>query len=337
MNTKRAEKLSQAFVILRDYYQAKADGLLYSKFKLALANSYIDDICKYIDRKSGDIEKEFLFCCLGELDILKEEGNPVKISRFADAVHRVPYLFCGKEKWNKPFKEKYIIPFRNAYGNEWFEEVLSMHIPTEKGGQLNKRTVYNYNDINIMSLPGYFCFRMMIPLLTLPFLLGGMLYVGCSDYTETNHGEKMTITVESCEYENTDKYDYLYIKSKEHKEQFEVTRFFQYSDYSEKLIELCESGAVLVAYVEYKEPENSDNYYEIIQLEDTNGRIYRSYEHTNQMDRYLLAFLGIGALIIFIPFFVLFLLMLMVAKNPEKFASHPKFVKFCFPDYSLKR
>lgn len=335
MHTKKAHKLSQALVIIRDCYYAKANNLSYSKIKLASAIQYIEDICKYINKKSDDVERDFLFSCFGTFDELKEEGDFTKISRFADAIHRVPYLFCGEEKWDTAFKEKYIIPFCQMYGNEWFEDVLHMHVPKKSSLQKVSRTIYRYNEINIMSLPGYFCFRMLIPLLTLPFIFGFMAYIHFSDYTEADHGERYEITVTDCEYENTEKYDYLYISCKEFEENFEVTRFFQYSNLPEELISRCEAGETLVAYAEYKEPKNYDNYYEIIQLESLDGKVYRSYEHTNQIDKYKLTFLKIAALVIFVPFFALFLMMLIVATNRKRFISHPHFVKFCFPDYSL--
>ena len=111
MHIKKAHKLSQALIIIRDCYYAKANNLSYSKFKLASANQYIEDICKYIDKKSDDVERDFLFSCFGALDELKDEGDFTKTSRFAEAIHRVPYLFCGEEKWDASFKEQYITPF----------------------------------------------------------------------------------------------------------------------------------------------------------------------------------------------------------------------------------
>ena len=45
--------------------------------------------------------------------------------------------------------------------DEWFEDVLSMHIPKKRNLQKANRSIYRYNEINIMSLPGYFCFRML--------------------------------------------------------------------------------------------------------------------------------------------------------------------------------
>lgn len=163
MHIKKAQKLSKALIIIRDCYYAKANNLSYSKFKLASAIQYIDDMCKYIDTRSDDIEREFLFSCFGALDELKEEGDCTKTSRFAEAIHRVPYLFCGEEKWDASFKEQYITPFCQMYGDEWFEDVLSMRIPKKSSLQKANRSIYRYNEINIMSLPGYFCFRMLIP------------------------------------------------------------------------------------------------------------------------------------------------------------------------------
>ena len=42
-----------------------------------------------------------------------------------------------------------------------------------------------------------------------------------------------------------------------------------------------------------------------------------------------------NGIVIFVPFFILFLMMLIVALNRQRFVSHPRFVKFCFPNYSL--
>ncbi len=335
MHIKKAHKLSKALIIIRDCYYAKANNLSYSKFKLASAIQYIEDICKYIDKRSDDIEREFLFSCFGALDELKEEGDCTKTSRFAEAIHRVPYLFCGEEKWDASFKEQYITPFCRMYGDEWFEDVLSMRIPKKSSLQKVNRSIYRYNEINIMSLPGYFCFRMLIPFLTIPIILGFIAYIHFSDYTEADCGKRYEITVTDCKYENTEEYDYLYISCKEFEENFEITRFFKYSNSPKELIERCEAGETLVAYAEYKQPKNYDNYYEVIQLESLDGTIYRSYEHTNQIDRYILTFLLIAAVVIFVPFFILFLMMLIVALNRQQFVSHPRFVKFCFPDYSL--
>lgn len=329
MHAKKAQKLSQALIVLRDSYYAKANEQSYSKLKLASANRYIDDICQYIDKHSDDVERDFLFSCFGALDELKEEGDFTKISRFANAIHRVPYLFCDEEKWNKAFKEKYIIPFCQMYGDEWFEEILSMHIPEKR-----KKTIYRNDEDNIMSLPAYFCVRMLFPLLILPVILGLIAYIHFSDYTETNHGERYEITITACDYENAEGAD-LILSCKEFEECLKVKQFFRYSDAPEKLIERCEAGERLVAYVEYKQPRKADDYYEVIQLEGLDGKVYRSYEHTNQLDQSLLMFLTIAAVVIFIPFFILFIMMLIVAANPKRFAAHPRFVKFCFPDYSF--
>lgn len=335
MHTKKARKLSQALMIIRDSYDAKANDLPYSKLKLASAFQYIGDMCKYIDKRSDDVEREFLFSCLGTLYELKIEGDIVKISRFADAIHRVPYLFCGEETWDDRFKEQHILPFCQAYGNEWFEDILPMRIPKKSGGQKANRTIYRYNELNIMSLPVYFCFRMLLPLILLPLLLGCMLYVSLSAHTENKHGERYEITVTDYSYENTGTYDYLYISCKEFAENFEITRFFQYSDQPEELIARCEAGETLVAYVKYKVSNRYDPYYEVIQLEAMDGTVYRSYEQTNQTARYLIWFFAVVALMIFVPFFILFLMMLIVARNRQRFLAHPRFVKFCFPGYSL--
>lgn len=335
MHTKKARKLSRALMIIRDSYDAKANGLPYSKSKPAFAFQYIESQYKYIDKRSDDIEREFLFSCFDALEELKIEGDFAKIACFANAIHRVPYLFCGEETWDDGFKEQYILPFCRLYGNEWFEELLPMRLPKKTGGQKASRTVYRYNEPNLTSLPVYFCFRMLFPLIILPILFGGMLYVRISAYTETDHGERYEITATACTYENEGAYDYLSITCKEFDAPFEITRFFQYSDRTEELIARCEAGEPLVAYAKYKESNRYDPYYEVIQLEGPDGTVYRSYEHTNQTDRYLVWFLAIVAIVIFVPFFLLFLMMLIVACNRQRFLSHPHFVKFCFPNYSL--
>ena len=43
MHIKKAHKLSQALIIIRDCYYAKANNLSYSKFKLASANQTVAD------------------------------------------------------------------------------------------------------------------------------------------------------------------------------------------------------------------------------------------------------------------------------------------------------
>lgn len=336
MNAKYARKLSDAFGVVRDCYKSKSDGLPYSKLKLFSAVSYINDAARRIDRKSDDVERDFMFSCLGAFDEIMSDGDPVKISRFADAVHRIPFLFCKEEKWDDDFRNKYIYPFCREYGDEWFSEILSVRIPSKKDKAFKGKSVYRYNEMNIISLPAYFCFRMLIPLLVLPFIIGCMIYVECDDYTEKDRGTRYEITVTDCKYENTDRYDYLYINCREFEEQFEISRFFQYSDSPEELIGKCKKGKKLIAYAEYVKPAKYDNYYKVIQLEDTDGTVYRTYSQTNQMDKYLMMFLQIAFFVIFIPFFILFLLMLAVALAPKRFVSHPRFVKFCFPDYSLR-
>ncbi len=335
MHTKKAEKLSEAFSIIRDGYYAKVNDLPYSKFKLASAMKYTEDICQFIDKKCNDVERDFLFSCLGAFDELVEEGDFTKISRFAEAIHRVPLLFCGEEVWDKTFKEKYIFPFCQMYGYEWFEEILSMRIPKTSSFKKGNSTIYRYNEYNTMSLVGYFCFRMIVPIIIIFIITGFIVYVCCSAYTEDAKGERYEITVTDCEYENTDGYDYLYLSCKGFKENFEISRFFQYSNLPEELIARCETGETLVVYAEYKEPKNYDNYYEIIQLESMEGTVYRSFEHTNQLNRYKIIFLLVVGLIVFIPYFILFLMMLIVATNRKRFVASPRLVRFCFPDYSL--
>lgn len=340
MRSQVAQKISNAILVVRDSHYAKLNNQPFSKFKLESAQHYLEEICIYIDRKSSDTERDFMFLCLGALDELMEEGNNEKISRFAHAIHRVPFIFSGEEKWDKIFKKEYILPFCDIYGDEYFSEILETKVPpittSPKGATTGKRSIYRYNEINIMSLPAYFCFRLMIPIIILPFLIGAILYVHYSDYTETNRGERYEITADSFEYEHTDEYDYLYIIDNDFSEQFKISRFFEFSNFPERLIELCESKSPLVVYVKYKQIKNYDPYYEIIHLEDTNGNVFRSYEQTNQMDSYILIFLIVIFFIVFIPSLTLFAMMLIVARNPQKYVSHPKFVKFCFPDYSLK-
>ncbi len=335
MNHKKAKRLSEALVTIRDGYKAKAEGVRYSEMKLSSAFQYIEDVCQYIDRRADDEERDFLFSCFGALDELREQEDALKISRFADAIHRVPYLFCDVEKWDKAFKNKYLLPFCRMYGDEWFSDLLSVRI--RQTTSKPKKTIYRYNEDNIMSLPGYFCFRMFFPLLTLPFIIGMLIYFHCSysDYTQDNHGQRYEITVTNVEYENEGIFDYLYISCEEFEEEFEVSRFFQYSNSPEELVRRCEAGEKLVAYALYREPEERDAYYRVIQLESLDGTVYRSYEHTNQGNHYLMAFPFIVCGIIFVPFFVLFLMMLIVALNRERFVPYPRFVKFCFPDYSL--
>ncbi|MBO5797627.1 MAG: hypothetical protein J6R77_04675 [Clostridia bacterium] len=335
MNTKKAQKLSRALETVRDGYYAKAMDQPYSKLQLTAALQHIEDMCQYIDKHSDDVEREFLFCCFDTLDDLQEEGDFLKISRFAEAIHRVPLLFCGEETWNPAFRRQYLIPFCQMYGDEWLEDVLAMHIPKKTDAQKPTKTIYRYNEFNISSLPGYFCFRMLLPLLTLPVLLGLMVYVHFSDYTEADHGERYEITVTDYEWGHDEENDYLTIFCKEFEEPFEIGRFLQYSHSPEELIARCEAGEKLVVYVEYKQPRRSDPYYDLIHLESVDGTVYRSYEHENELDRYTLLFLLIACLVIFVPFFLLFLMMLMVAINPGRFVAHPRFVKFCFPDYSL--
>ncbi|MBQ7799879.1 MAG: hypothetical protein IJ370_05250 [Oscillospiraceae bacterium] len=335
MREKMANKISQALLTIRDYYYSKALNQPYSEHKLRLAEQYIDEVCVYIDKKSGDTEREFLFTCFGALDDIKEEGDIYKTALFADAIHRIPLIFCGKEKWNKAFKNKYVVPYCQRYGDEDFSELLDIKITEDYRYVNDKRSAYRFGEMNIMSLPAYFCFRMMIPIILLTFILGALAFVHFCDYTEQNHGERFVISVDSYEYENEGRYDYLDIHCNEYEEPFEISRFFQYSNSPQKVLEICKAGGKLVVYSVYKEVKNRDPYYKIIQLEDTNGTVYRSYEQTNELDKYLIQFLLCAAIVVFVPFFILFVLMLMVALNPKRFASHPKFIKFCFPDYSL--
>lgn len=334
MKTSLAHKLSKALEVIRDCSYAKANDLSYSKYKLLSAFRYIDEACIYIDNHSDDSERDFLFTAFGALDEFKEEGDYTKISRYANAIHRVPYLFCGEEKWDDTFKNQYIIPFCQIYGDEWFEELLYFRIPNKKSSQKGNRTIYRYNELNLMSLPAYFCFRMLIPLLVLPVVFGFLVYMHFSEYTDTEHGTRYEIAVTDCEYES-DEFDYLYISCAEFEEEFEILRFFQFSNQPYELLDKCNSGEVLIVYAEYVTPERDDNYYKVIQLEDMDGTIYRSYEHTNQMEKYMSRFLLIVALVITVPFLILFVMMLIVATNREYFVSYPRFVKFCFPDYSL--
>lgn len=336
MHKKFSKKLSEAFVTVCDCYQKKNDGQPYSKLKLYSALSYIDDAARRIDKTSDDNERDFMFSCLGAFDEIIKEGDLQKISRYAHAVHRIPFLFCGDEKWNDEFRSTHILPFCRTYGDEWFSEILDMHVSNKSAKTKKGKTIYRYNEMNVMSLPAYFCFRMLIPLLTLPFIIGCMIYVQYDDYSEKNPGTRYEITVTDCEYENTGKYDYLYINCEEYAEQFEISRFFQYSNSPEKLIDKCQKGETLIVYAEYVKPKKFDNYYKVAQLEDTDGNVYRTYSQTNQQDKYVMTFLQIAFLTVFIPFFILFVLMLAIAVNPRRFISCPRFVKFCFPDYSLK-
>lgn len=340
MRTKTALKISKALLIIRDYYDSKSNNQPFSKFKLETAQHYLDEIVSYIDSKSPDIERDFLFFCLGELDDLIEEGDNEKISRFANAVHRIPFIFCGEEKWDKDFKKKYIFPFCDRYGYDVFSEILEMKVTIATISPKNKSagtaSIYRYNEMNIMSLPAYFCFRLMFPLLVLPFIIGAILYVHFYDYTESNRGERYVITVDSFEYEHTDSYDYLSIKDNDFDDMFEISRFFELSNSPEQLIELCESKASLVVYAKYVQHQKVAPYYNVIHLEDTKGNVFRSYEQSNQMDRYLLNLLFLIFFIVFIPSIIICTMMLTVAINPRKYINHPKFVKFCFPNYSLK-
>ena len=340
MRSQIAQKISNAILVVRDYHYAELNNEPFSKFKLKSAQHYLEEICIYLDHKSSDTERDFLFSCLGALDELMEQGNDEKISRFAHAIHRIPFIFSGEEKWDKNFKREYILPFCDIYGDEYFSEILNVKVPlvtaSPKGVTTGKRTIYRYNEINILSLPAYFGFRFMFPIIIIPFLIGAILYVHYSDYTETNRGERYEITADSFEYEHTDEYDYLYIMDNDFSEQFEISRFFEFSNSPEQLIELCESKSALVVYAKYKQPKNYDPYYEIIHLEDTNGNVFRSYEQTNQIDSYILMFLIVALLVVLIPSLALFIMMLIVARNPQKYVLHPKFVKFCFPNYSLR-
>ena len=340
MRTKTAQKISDALLIIRDSYYAKSKNQPFSKFKLDTAKQYIDEICIYIEHNSPDIEREFLFSCLGTLDELIEQDQSEKISEFAHAIRRVPFIFSGEEKWDKTFKQEYIMPFCDMYGDECFSEILEMDVPdakkSAKGASVGGRTIYRYNKSNIMSLPAYFCFRLLIPLIVLPFLIGMMIYISIADYSPKNLGERYEITVDSFEYEHEGLYDYLYISNDAFEHQFEIARFFELSNSPEKVIELCESHATIVVYADYVTPRKADPHYKIIQLEDTEGNVYRSYEHTNQMDNYVLNFLVIAFLVFFIPSLAIFIMMLLVAMDPQRYVDHPRYVKFLFPDYSLQ-
>ena len=306
-----AKKLSEAFIIIRDGYYAKANGEEYPKFKLSSAEAYLRDVCVYIDKKSDDTEREMIFFCLGALDDLKEEGDHAKTSRFAHAVHRIPFIFTGGEKWDKAFKREHIYPFCEMYGDDLFSEVLAIKVhssPKER-----KKSIYRFNEMNIMSLKGYFAFRMMLPLIILPILIGAMLLVHFHDYTAENRGERYEITVSSYKCDGA----YMEIYAEGHEDPFALARFREFSDYPDELISLCEAKAELVVYVRHVSSAKFEDRYEVIHLEDKNGKVYRSYEQSNGMDKYSLTFLGVFTLIVAVPSFTLFFMMLAVAKDPK--------------------
>ncbi len=340
MNRKIAQKISNALMTVRDSYGNKARGRDYSEWALKQALRYLDEIITHIERTSPDEERDFMFSALGALDILiEEENNAQKISMYADSIHRVPFLFTGDERWDRHFKERYFAPFCDVYGNEWHEELLDAEpLPKRRGKEKGKhkgRTIYRFNEENVWSLRAYFGFRLLLPTIVIPLLLATMLLVSLVDYTENNRGERYEVTVSAYEYECSDEYDYLYIESIAHTERFEISRFAQLSCDPDGLLALCEEKGSLIIYATYTSSNNTAPYYDVIHVEDAEGKVYRSYEDSNQMDRYYMIFLGIFALVIFVPYFILFVLMLTVARNPKKFVSHPRFVKFCFPHYSL--
>jgi len=328
MNQKRAKNLSKAILVVRDCYLAKANNEPYKKLELAAAKQYIEDTLMYLERKAGDAEREFLFACLAGLDTLAEDENAMKTARYADAIYRVPFLFCGEESWDRDFRRKYIAPFCQMYGEEYFSHILEMKIPSDR--KMDKRSSYRYGEENILSLPKYFCFRMSIALITLPFIIGAMIWVECDDYTAENYGKRYEVTVVDYEYDET-----LELYCQGYEDPFEVVRFSQYSSFPDRLIQLCESGATLVAYAEFKEDAKYGDRYEVIQLEDLDGTVYRTYEHSNELDTYIMYILWLFFAVIFVPHFVLLVMMLSVVLWPEKFLAYPRFVKFCFPDYSL--
>lgn len=340
MHTKMAQKIEDALLVVRDSYYAKLNNQPFSKFQLDIAKDYLDKVCLHIDNHAPDIEREFLFSCFAILDELIEEDDSAKIYRFAHAIHRVSFIFTGEENWDKGFQREYIHPFCDVYGYELFSELLEMKVPKVtaffKNTEAGKKTIYRYNEDNIMSLPAYFCFRLMIPLILIPFLIGMMLYVHYADYSETNRGKRYEITVDSFAYEHTDTYDYLYITDNDYEDQFEISRFFELSHSPEELLRLCENKGSLIVYAKYIQHKTNAPYYNVIHLEDTNGYVFRSYEQSNQMDEYLLDVLIVMFIIVFIPSITVFTMMLMVAINPRRYVDHPRFVKFCFPNYSLR-
>ena len=341
MKTKQAKKISEALLVIRDEYRAEAALRPFSERKRERAWQYLDEMCGYIEKYSPDAERDMMFLCLGALDELMEENDAQKTAAFADAIHRIPFVFSGEETWDKTFKETHLEPFYHIYRDEWMEELINTKLPrvkqTRKGGKAGERTIYRFNEdeTNFMSLPGYFCFRMLLPLIVIPFLLGCMLVVHFADYTEENHGDRYEITADSFEYPTDGDGDYLYIMDKDYEQTFQIVRFFELSDSPNGILALCESGETMVVYAEYSTPRTGDPYYRVLQVEDMNGLVYRSYQNQNEMDRYVLIFLAVCLAVILLPYLCLFLMMLIVAKNPRKFVSHPRFVKFCFPNYSL--
>jgi len=332
---KMAIKLSNAFLVVRDCYYAKLNNEYYPEEKLNASERYINDLRAYINSQSSDIERTFLLFCIDTLKKVKDEGDDAKISRFCHAVFKIPYIFCGEEIWDKSFKKYCIETFCDRYGYEYFNEILALDVPKIKKEAVNPRKIYRFNEMNIVKLPTYFLLRMLLPIIVLPFVIFCMLYVHYSDYTEEDHGRQYIINDYTFEYEHSDGYDYLHILPEGYNHHFSMRRFFQYSNNPEKLVELCQRGERLIVYAEYVEPTKFEDYYNIIQIEDENGNIYRSYEQSNQLDKYMLIMLGIIGLVIFIPSMVVLVLMLIVASNPRKFVHRPRFVKFCFPNYSL--
>ncbi len=328
MNKKQANALSKAIIVIRDCYLAKANNAPYKKLELAAAKQYIEDTLLYLERKAGDAEREFLFTCLAVLDALAEDENAMKTARYADAISRVPFLFCGEESWDGDFRRKHIVPFCQIYGEAYFSDILKMKLPIDR--KTDKRSSYRYGEDNILSLPKYFCFRMSIALITLPFIIGAMIWVECDDYTEEDYGKRYEVTVADYAYDET-----LELYCQGYEAPFEVARFSQYSVFPDRLIQLCESGATLVAYAEFKEDSKYGDRYEVIQLEDLDGTVYRTYEHSNQLDIYNMYILWLFFAVVFVPHFVLLIMMISVVLWPGKYLSYPRFVKFCFPDYSL--
>lgn len=339
MNRKIAQKISNALMTVRDSYSAKARKRNYSEWELGRALRYLDEVAAHIARTSADEERDFMFSALGALDELIEEKDAQRISMYAESIHRVPFLFTGDERWDRHFKERYFAPFCDVYGDEWHKELLEAEpLPKRRGKEKGKhkgRTIYRFNEENLMSLPAYFAFRLLIPIIVIPLLAALMLAASLIDYTEDNRGERYEVTVHTYEYECSDAYDYLYIQSVEYTERFEISRFVQLSCDPDGLLALCEEKGSLIIYATYTSNKNTAPYYEVIHVEDAEGNVYRSYEDSNQMDRYYMIFLGVFLLVMLIPSLLLFCMMLLVSRNTKKFASHPRFVKFCFPDYSL--
>lgn len=329
MRESTARKLSERLKTVRDCYFAKSCGEPYSVSELAIAENYIKKHIASFSKKADNFERAFLAECFAILDSLREEGNDLKIADCAHAIHRVPLLFCGKERWNKAFKKEFIRPFCEKYGDGLFAGILQKEFPHAYAPKKKKTRPYGAH--NFLSLPMYFCYRLILPLLVLPFLTIAILLVHFVDYIEDHRGDRYEVTVEGFEYDSA-----LILYCEGFREHFEAVRFSQYSTEPEKLISLCENGGELVVYADYKRSnKNRSAYYKIVQLEDKYGNVYRTYEHTNKLDRYVLLFLWIVWLVFFLPAAVMFTLMLIVARNPAKYRAHPKLMHFCFPEYTF--